>query len=412
MPPPRESNHNAVVRKINATLQGPVLETLAEMVPDVRRLPRRNALEAVLDDVELLHRCFLAFRTNPERFRQILVNRHKVAVEDAEALLECGRSLDDVIAMVVRTAAKRHFRRRLDGTSKSLRVRPKHRARPRQDLLARMLDLLAPSTPVVERSKSKGELLYDAFKEYLRHDWQVPMIPEYCQLSPGTVRRLGARILDYRIAEDIRRLRADPDNPPPPTPLVEAEQVVAGGYALPAFLTAPRQATPDEEGLPTPVTTAEKRVSDGMAPIDYGKADRTTRDERARLEDILTDDGKRLRPNAFTIVLLDPQVRAVLPHSEQTVRITRILNTVNGLAGKMLVGELGLRTDQLAVFLMTAHAALGEKRFETAFGVPGRPEYVSRIVERAKAFKIGQASTLTDIAVFVAKSFKMGENKG
>lgn len=407
MPPPRENDHNAVVRKINATLQGPVLETLAEMVPDVRRLPRRNALEAVLDDVELLHRCFLAFRTNPDRFRQLLVNRHKVAVEDAEALLECGRSLDDVIAMVVRTAAKRHFRRRLDGTSKSLRTRPQYRARPRQDLLARMLDLLAPSAPVTARSKSRGELLYDAFKDYLRHDWQVPMIPEYCQLSPGTVRRLGARILDYRIAEDIRRLRADPDNPPPPTPLVDAEQVVAGGYALPAFLTAPR----DEQSQPAAVTAAEKRVSSGMAPIDYGAADRTIRDERARLEDILTTDGKRLRPNAFTIVLLDPQVRAVLPHSEQTVRITRILNTVNGLAGKMLVGELGLRTDQLAVFLMTAHAALGDKRFETAFGVPGRPEYVARIVERAKAFKIGQASSLTDIAVFVAKSFQMGAKK-
>jgi hypothetical protein len=407
MPPPRGNDHNAVVRKINATLQGPVIDALTELVPDLRRLPRRHALEAVLDDVDLLHRCFLAFRTSPERFRQLLVNKHKVAVDDAEALLECGRSLDDVIAMVVRTAAKRHFRRRLDGSSKALRMRPRRRPPPRQDLLSRMLELLAPSAPVAERSRTKGELLYDAFKDHLLHDWQVPMIPEYSQLSPGTVKRLGARILDYRIAEDIRRLRADPDNPPPPTPLVGPEQVVAGGYALPAFLTAPRQ-----EGLPTPITTAETRVSDGMAPIDYGPAERTARDERARLDDILTPDGKRLKANAFTIVLLDPQVRAALPHSEQTVRITGILGLVNGLAGKMLVGELGLRTDQLAVFLMTAHAALGDRRFETAFGVPGRPQYVARIVERAKGFKIGQTSTLPDIAAFVMQSFKPDGKKG
>ena len=143
---PEKSDHESVVRKINATLQGPVIDALAELVPDIRRLPRRNALEAVLDDVDLLHRCFLSFRTNPERFRHLLVDKHKVSVADAEALLECGRSLDQVIAMVVRTAAKRHFRRRLDGHAKPLRNRPIRRAK-RRDLLSRLRDLLTPQTP-------------------------------------------------------------------------------------------------------------------------------------------------------------------------------------------------------------------------------------------------------------------------
>ncbi|HTH17585.1 MAG TPA: hypothetical protein VL974_13090 [Magnetospirillum sp.] len=403
------TGHDNVVRKINATLQGPVIDALSELVPEIRRLPRRNALEAVLDDIDLLHRCFLTFRTNPERFRHLLVNKHKVSVEDAEALLECGRSLDQVIAMVVRTAAKRHFRKRLDGTTKSLRARPIRRAK-RRDLLSRLRDLLMPqpSAPSLRghgpRVKSRAEALYEAFQDYLLHDWQVPMIPEYCLLSPGIVRRLGPRILDYRIAEDIRRLRADPDNPPPPTPLVEPDQQARTGLALPQFLTG--EPNTPKEGTPVPITVAEKRVSDGMAKIDYGPADTTARDERARLDDILTADGKRLKANAFTLVLLDPKVRTAIPDSEQTVRITGILGSVNGMAGKMLVGELGLRVDQLAVFLMTAHAALGEQRFETAFGIPGRPDYVARIVERAKAYEIGQQTPLADIAAFVTKSFK------
>lgn len=388
------------------------MEALGELVPEVRRLPRRNGLEALLDDVDLLHRCFLAFRTNPDRFRHLLVNRHKVAVEDAEALLECGRSLDQVIAMVVRTAAKRHFRRRLDGSPKALRTRP-FRRQPRQTLLSRLTALLSLSPhpgQVYQPPKTRAETLYDAFQDYLLHDWQVPMIPEYCLLTPATVRRLGSRILDYRIAEDIRRLRADPDNPPPPTPLVGPEQQGLAGTALPAFLTAPKgAAAPPSAPPPTPVTAAEKRVSDGMAKLDYGPADRTAKDERARLGDILTIDGKRLKTSAFTIVLLDPQVRAAVPNSEQTVRLTAILGMVNGMAARVLVGELGLRTDQLAVFLMTAHAALGEKRFEAAFGVPGRPDYVGRIVERAKLFKLGQDTALTDIADFVLKSFKVGK---
>jgi uncharacterized protein YfaA (DUF2138 family) len=78
----------------------------------------------------------------------------------------------------------------------------------------------------------------------------------------------------------------------------------------------------------------------------------------------------------------------------------------------MLVGELGLRTDQLAVFLMTAHSALGDKRFETAFGVPGRPDYIGRIVERAKVFKIGQGTTLPHISAFVLKMFKADKAAG
>lgn len=407
MPAARRDDHNSVIRRINATLQGPVMEALSELVPEVRRLPRRRqGLESLLDDIDLLHRCFLAFRTHPEHFRHLLVDRHNVAVEDAEALLECGRSLDQVIAMVVRTAAKRHFRHRLDGNPRAQRVSPLRRAQ-RKSLLDRLQALLAPTTrtPLVyQRPKTRAESLYDAFQDYLLHDWQIPMIPEYSTLSPGTVRRLGARILDYRIAEDIRRLRADPDNPPPPTPLVEPSLQELAGTPLPAFLTTGRE---PEAPPPAAVTVAEHRVSEGMAKlITEEPPDRTTKDERARLADILTTDGKRLKANAFTLVLLDPQVRATLPDSEQTVRITGILATVNGLAGKMLVGELGLRTDQLAVFLMAAHAALGEKRFETAFGVPGRPEYIARMVERAKLLKISQETPLTDIAAFVKKSFK------
>lgn len=128
---PPGKNRAAVVRRITATLRGPVLDVLGDLVPEVKRLPRRGALEAILDDIDLLHRCFLAFRASPERFRHLLVDRHKVRVEDADALLECGRSLDLVTARVVRTAAKRHFRRRLDGPVKALNTRPGHRPPPR-----------------------------------------------------------------------------------------------------------------------------------------------------------------------------------------------------------------------------------------------------------------------------------------
>lgn len=399
-----ETDHMSVVRKINATLQGPVVEVLGELVPEVRRLPKRGALEAILDDVELLNRCFQAFRANTEQFRHLLIDRRKVAVEDAEALLECGRSLEQVIAMVVRTAAKRHFRLRLDGTSKSLRKRP--RRQDRQGLLARLRALLADNPQPARRlGKSRGEILYAAFQDYLRHDWQVAIIPEYCLMSPAMVRRLGPRILDYRLAEDIRRLRADPDNPPPPTPVIEIPEGGDGKqiYQLPNVPDTGRK------GMPTPITTADKRLSDGIAPLLGDIVKNPEKDERARLTDILTGDGKRLKANAFTLTLLDPNVRSLLPHAEQTIRITGIFGAVNGLVGKMLVGDLGLRTDQLAVFVMAAHGALGEERFLKAFGVPGRPDYVAKIVQKAKAANVGQKSELKQIADFVTTMFAAAE---
>lgn len=399
-----ETDHMSVVRKINATLRGPVVDVLAELVPEVRRLPRRAALEAILDDVDLLERCFQAFRTNPEQFRDLLVDGRKVAVEDANALLECGRSLDQVVAMVVRTAAKRHFRRRLDGTTKALR--PRSRRAQRQGLMARLRALLS-SRPAAGRSgtRTRGEILYAAFQDYLRHDWQVPIIPEYCLMSPAMVRRLGARILDYRLAEDIRRLRADPDNPPPPTPVVEINEQPEGrsSYHLPEVLDSAGARKSKAQ------TTADKRVSDGMAPLLGDLVKDETRDERARLAEVLTGDGKRLKASAFTLTLLDPKVRALLPNAERTVRVTGILGSVNGLVGKMLVGELGLRADQLAVFVMSAHGALGEERFLKAFGVPGRPDYLAKVVDKAKAAGIGQDSELGGIAEFVVGLFAAAE---
>jgi hypothetical protein len=394
MPDNQSRDHLNVVRKITATLQGPVIAALAELVPEVRDLPRRTALDLILDDVDLLHRCFMAFRANTDQFRHLLVDRHKVAVEDADALLECGRSLDDVVAMVVRTAAKRHFRLRLDGS-----IKPRKRKPPnsRRGLLAKLRALMTRHHP---RTKSgpltQGEILYNAFQEYLLHDWQVPIIPEYVQMNPGMVRRLGLRLLEYRLPEDIRRLRADPDNPPPPTPVV-SDATTAGFQVAP---TAP---------LPVSVTGSE-RASDGMAKIDIGRPARD-KDERARLSEILTPDGKRLQAKAFANALLDPKVRDVIPNASNAISVTGKLGIVGAPVGKMLVGDLALRVDQLAVFLMTAHAALGDDNFEKAFGVPGRPDYVAKIVQRAQAANLGQASTNRQIADFITRLFAAAAQK-
>jgi hypothetical protein len=389
MPAPSPRDHSAVVRKITATLQGPVIDSLAELVPEIRDLPRRTAMDIILDDVDLLHRCFLAFRANTNHFRHLLVDRHKVAVEDADAILECGRSLDDVVAMVVRTAAKRHFRMALDG---GIKQRRKKTIPARRGLLGRLRALMGRPRTKASIPLTRGEQLYAVFQDYLLHDWQIPIIPEYCRMSPGQVRRLGERLLDYRLAEDIRRLRADPDNPSPPTPVIQDSQGGTGFQIAPA---APPPAS----------VTGSERLGGGIAKLQMDGPPSQDKDQRARLSEILTDDGKRLKARAFANALLDPKVRESLPNSGQALSVTGSLGLVSANVGKMLVGDLALRIDQLAVFLMSAHAALGDTNFEKAFGVPGRPDYVAKIVQRAQTAGLGQSSSNRQIADFVTRLF-------
>ena len=386
-----------IVRQINLTLEGPVADVMAQLVPELKKLPRRGVLECVLDDPDLLDRCFKAFRANTERFHQLLVNEHDVPVEQADALLACGRSLDDVVAMVVRTCAKRHFRKRLDGDARPLKPGERKAAAPK-GLMGKLMRLLSLSAAEATPKRSRGEVLYDALQEHLMHDWQVALVPEYSTLSPALVKRLGKRILDYKVPEDIRRLKENPAELPTPSTLPEN---------IPAFLAPPSartdKAKPAEKpkaisGGDIPAPVHEVKAGGAATPAPSG-------DRRARITEILTPDQKRLRSAAFTMVLLDPTVRAELPNADQTVRITGLLAETGGLSAKVLVGELGLRMDQLAVMALVIYDVMGEEMFKRSFGIPGNLEYVSKFVERAKAAGIDQDTALGEISAFVRKTF-------
>ncbi|EME68366.1 hypothetical protein H261_18712 [Paramagnetospirillum caucaseum] len=389
--------HARIVRQINLTLEGPVAEVMAQLVPELKKLPRRGVLQCVLDDPDLLDRCFKAFHANPERFHQLLVDEHDVAVEQADALLACGRSLDDVVAMVVRTCAKRHFRKRLDGDASPQKSR---RSPPPKGLMGKLMRLLSLAPAEAAAKRSRGEVLYDAMQEHLVHDWQVALVPEYSTLSPALVKRLGKRILDYKVPEDIRRLKDNPAELPVPSTLPSE---------IPDFLVPPAaradKAKAAEKPKPAALSGGDvpaqvHEVKAGGAPAAAGNADR-----RARIAEILTPDGKRLRSAAFTMVLLDPVVRAELPNADQTVRITGLLAEMGGLSAKMLVGELGLRMDQLAVMALVIYDVMGEEMFKRSFGIPGNLEYCAKFVERAKAAGISQDTALGEVSTFIRKTF-------
>jgi hypothetical protein len=375
--------HKPAIQQINAALQGSVIDVLADLLPEVKVLPRARALEHILDDVVLLDRCFEAFHTHPERFITVLRDGRRNPIRSPEDILECGRSLEDVVAMVVRTAAKRHFRKRLDGVTRPLRGGA--RSGGRLALVGRLLALLR-SPPPAPRRANRGRVLYEAFGEYLRHEWQVPLVPEYASLSPQLVRRLGARILDYRLPDEVRRLGGDPTFVPAPRrpqlPVVVPVAVPAGDPRKPAAISG--------NAIPPPAEIQPQRQA---------------ADDRARLQDILTADGSRLKPTAFAMALFDPAVRAAMPDPGAVVRVTDMLSGVGPAAARTFTDEMGLRLDQIAALLVCAQSMLGPAHFVGMFGIPGNPKLLSSMAARAKAAGIDRRSPVHVIAAFVKAGF-------
>ncbi|HSV28089.1 MAG TPA: hypothetical protein VLL76_00985 [Candidatus Omnitrophota bacterium] len=361
------------IRRVNDTLQGPVVDILSQLVPDLKALPRAQAFERTLDDIALLDRCFQAFRAQRDKFRTVLIDERKRPVEDDATALSCGRTLNDVVAMVVRTAAKRYFRRKHGCAHKPLAPRL------RQDIhdkgfAHRIKAIFADKPAEAPKTNKRADELYDALKEYLLHDWQVKLVPTYASMSPTLVRSLGAKLLEVREIDHLKRILDDP---------AEAAKL----FDLPADAAA---------AVPMPA-----RGLEGAAPT----AQPPRRDERARLSDVLTTDGKHLRAEAFTAVLLRPEVRSQLKAGDQMMCNTEILRSVGAVPAKLLVAELGLRLDQLAVFLLVTHDVLGKENFNRMLGTPGNGEMVMRVTQKARLAGLTQQSGLSDVAGFVKQLF-------
>lgn len=327
------------VFRVNFALQGPVVDILGQFLPELNVLPRNRAYDAIMDDLGLLTRCFEVFRREPERFRTVLVDERKRPVSDDSVPLSCGRSLAEVIAMVVRTAAKRFFRRTL------------------------------PQTPRPAEPYSRADELYDAIRAYLLYEWQVPLVPTYAGMEPSLVRRIGARLLEAREAASLARLIADPDA------LLASSGTAADG----------KDDAPAAAGAPLHPKRQHPMTAD---PVE-----------------ILCETLERLRPEAFTPVFLDPEVRATVPNPDNIRAIADVLRDVGSVPALALVEGLGLRKDQLAVMLLVAHDCIGTIVFGRLFGTRADPELLDRILVRARLHGIGPDSGVIECAIFMRSVF-------
>lgn len=407
--------HNKTVRRLNSILRGPVISILRDLVPEIKALPPHNTLDLILDNLELLNACFQAYRDYPERFKSLMISKNRLQVNDPDAELECGRSLNEIAAMLVRTAAKRHFRLKLDGSSAAppiLVVRPKQQEP--EGLLDSIAAMFAePPKPKKLRRKrahSSGEDLYQAFGDGLRHDWQISLVPEYSNLTPEVVKRLSPRLMDYKIADDIRLISQNPAVFPPPSPPdfelmtlpvgdtpakpIETPLSIQGEVELPA--AAPAQHSP-------PVLHSRDPLAGDIPSVPM--SDVALGERHARLNNILDADGLKLNAKILPPILLDSGIRTLVPEAAQVMQTTSILMRVNHLAIRLLVNEINMRADQVILTLLLSRKLLGNERFILVFGTPGQPDYIRKFCALAVKNGIDESSSLVDVGNFVSHVF-------
>ena len=155
---------NQIKAEIRSTLKGPVLKTLRQLLPTLWHIPEQFAYDHIMGSIHLLDMCLKTFRRQRERFRDVLVDASGKDVLDDTSCLRCGRAVSDVVAMVVRTSARRYFTRH--------------------------------SPEMSEEALIQAEELYDSIKDFLLYDWQVPLVPTYAQMTSVQARKLGPKLLE------------------------------------------------------------------------------------------------------------------------------------------------------------------------------------------------------------------------
>lgn len=184
------------VDTVRTVLRRDIADILRDNIPQLAMVPRDKVYDRVMDDPNLLHQGFQLFRARPELFKALVMTPHKTFPAEDGEVLWCGRTLAEIIALVVRACARRYFKRRLSGP------KPKPLPMPQVGFfqgIAISLGLAEPpKRPKRKRWPSPAEKLYTALRDLLRFEWQVPLIPAYAALSPQLVAKMGDHLLEVR----------------------------------------------------------------------------------------------------------------------------------------------------------------------------------------------------------------------
>lgn len=340
------------IRTINEQLSGPVLDVYKGVLPKLQPL----SYEEVLASPEVVDGCMMLFDKQRDLFRKLLVDAGQQPVSDDDAPLWCGRSINDIRLLVVRTTAKKYFRTHGDRFGDVKEHSERSDGPVNAGLLNRLFDLVSrlwqgkplhpPPRPAPKKAKSGADVFYDAIAPYLRHRWQVPLIPYYAALPQSLIEELGEGLLSLRTPEDLESLlgvgRAD----------FNTAQRMTGALSREMLDTDPRAA----RGL----------VHAG--PKEYERL----------LNGLYDQMGPRLWKIFVDTALIDSL------KTKSTADITEMASHLDRMGPETVDSIVGnLQRRQIAPFLRGADGIMNRDEFEAIFGSRGNPRLARIFAQKA-----------------------------
>ena len=355
--------------QIISTLKGPVAARMRQLIPTLA--PLDDPYRTVMESPELLYGCLLVFRKQRSKFADFLVDEQGRPVTDDAKPLSCGRSVNDIIGMIVRSGARQYATKRfVDATAKPNVVEPQTKS-----LLEKLASLVTGNWREDERPKPRpnrnyAEEFYQAIRDNLEHDWQGPLIPHYAELPAKLTRELGPGLTTLRNPEGIAALanigRRSIDG---------ARKILSDDMMREMLETQPLAA----QG----VAFLGKANYEALHSAVYGRMG-------AKFWEMCKDTDR--------LEALEEKNARDLGEMASYLHIVSA-DTIHRMTEK-------LQPYQLSVFLDTAWHALGETEFVAVFGIPGKPGLIRRFAEKAAAFKLDHADPTADFANRLPDIFK------
>lgn len=203
-------------REVSRVLKQEVAEKFRQLLPPLA--PVSDPYKAIMESPELLDGCFKIFRAKRDLFAEFLVDADGNPVHDDASRLKCGRSVDEVIGMVVRTGmrtfAENHFGEPID-PAKSKTKTPSEKKPPQQSPLLRLVNVAKLSElfrrnhgqdrPPPKGQSSSGRF-YASIKDHLDFEWQVRFFPIYVEIPAHVFSKLGIGITRMDTEERLQKL--------------------------------------------------------------------------------------------------------------------------------------------------------------------------------------------------------------
>lgn len=360
---PKPLDKDALQRKeIIRTIKGAGIQRMVEMIPALGAY--EDPYATVMQSPDLLYACLQLFRQRRERFQDLLVDEDGNPVTENDKPLKCGRTVDQIVGMVVRSGAKAYAEKRFGAPTPAAAKPPvKPETRSLLEKLAALVSLKwePPEPPHKTVTVSQAERWYAAIKDALDYDWQVPLIPHFCELPVKLIAEMGRGVTTLHTPEAIAAL-ADIGR----HSMDQARRILSDEMMREMLDTQPLAA----KGI----AFLGKERYEYMHSVVYDKMGENFWEmcmDCDRLEVMEQQNAKDLEQMAdYLHIISADTINEVVRH---------------------------LQFAFIPIFLDVAHSKLGPETFAQIFGIPGNRKLIKLFCEKAAAYKLDPADPTGDL---------------